>query len=80
MKTYKVPVKYVFSGYYLIKTDTRKTARKIVENQCGCVGPNIHSNYSYELINWNFDVHPSQTLFGRIIDFCKKLVEKNGTK
>lgn len=62
-QTFKVKVKYVFSGYYTVKAYNKETARNAVRQQCGLVmGGSIHSTLNNEDVDWNFDLHPDTVI------------------
>lgn len=67
MDTYIVKTRYVFSGVFEIKADSRDQARDIVMNDCGLVmGGDIHTTLDDEEVDWDFNIHP-ETKIGRII-------------
>jgi hypothetical protein len=49
MKTYTVPVTYLFSGVFFIKASSEKEAREKTDHHCGLViGGDIHSTLNDE--------------------------------
>lgn len=65
-KTFKVPVKYTFSGFFEIKSDNKEEAREFAQKHCGlCLGGDIHTTLNDEDVTWEFSVHPDTTI-GRI--------------
>lgn len=62
MGTYKVKVEYTFQCEWEIKAENKNDVRKLVDEDCGCVGPNYHSNLNDEDVNWEGDVHPNKSI------------------
>lgn len=63
MKQYKVPVTYMFTGYYIIEAESAREAKEIADKQCGArIGIGEKSNAE----DWKFGVHPTDTKFGRV--------------
>ena len=59
--------RFVFSGVFEIKADSRDQARDIVMNDCGLVmGSDIHTTLDDEEVDWDFNIHPEKKI-GRII-------------
>lgn len=66
VRTYIVPVKFVFEGTFEIKASSAAEARELIENDCGLVlGGDIHTTLDDDDVDWEFDVHPSKSI-GRI--------------
>jgi hypothetical protein len=66
MKTYKIPVTYLFSGVFFIAASSEEEAREKAENHCGLViGGDIHSTLNNEDVQWDFYCHP-ETRIGEI--------------
>lgn len=65
-KTFKVPVKYTFSGFYEIKAESAEQAKELAQKHCGLViGGDIHTTLDDEDVNWEFSAHPDTTI-GRV--------------
>ncbi len=63
MKTYKIPVKYVFSGTFEIKAESAPQAKEYAENHCGLViGGDIHSSLPDDIVDWDFSAHPDKKI------------------
>ena len=63
--TYRVPVKYTFTGYYEIKAESKEEAREYAEKHCGlCLGGDIHTTLNDEDVTWEFGVHPHTAIGG----------------
>jgi hypothetical protein len=63
MKTYTVKTKFVFEGSFKVKAESRQTARRVVENDCGTVmGGNIHTANDEAVIYWDFPIHPQKII------------------
>ena len=62
MKTYKVIRKYVFECTWEVKARSEEEAQDYADKHCGCVWPEYQSSLPDNSINWDGDVHPSQTL------------------
>ena len=66
MAKYKVPAKFVFSGYFEIEADNAADARECVERHCGLViGGDIHTTLPEEDVDWSFPIH-SDKYIGRV--------------
>lgn len=62
-KKFKVHVQYTFSGYYVVKADSRDEAEEIALRDCGMVmGGSVNSSNDEEVIEWDFDMHPEATV------------------
>lgn len=60
-KKYRVKTKFVFEGEFYVKAESKKEAKKMVEESCGlCLGGNIHSDLNDEDVDWEFPVHPKK--------------------
>lgn len=58
---YTVPVRYVFTGEFKIKAESREQAEEYAEKHCGLVlGGDIHSSLPNEMVNWDFPAHPEK--------------------
>jgi hypothetical protein len=59
MKQYAVKTRFIFSGTFFVKANSKEQAKEYVEKHCGLViGGNIHSTLPYDEIDWDFPVHP----------------------
>lgn len=73
LKTYKVKVKYTFTGTVEVQAESKQRAKFIVENGFGGLNVNVseHSSYLIEknifettqegIIDWDFDLKPTDT-------------------
>jgi len=58
-KKYKVKVRYVFEGVYIIKSDSCENAINSIKKNCGLVmGGSIHTTLNDDTIDWDFLIHP----------------------
>lgn len=58
-RKYKIPVKYIFEGEFIITAESRKQAEADVREHCGAVlGGGIHSTLDDDDVDWDFDIHP----------------------
>ncbi len=63
MKTYKVPVTFMFKGEFEIKAENVDEAKEYAEKHVGLVlGGNIHHTLDDEDIDWEFPVHPDKKI------------------
>lgn len=57
-KTYKVPVKFEFSGTITVRASNPREAKEQAEKHFGLViGGDLHTS-SDAIIDWDFTVHP----------------------
>ncbi len=63
MKTYKVPMKYVFTGEFEIKAESQEQANEFAIQHCGLVlGGDIHSTLPMKDVSWDFASHPEKKI------------------
>ena len=58
MQTYKVKVVFMFSGEFEIKAESAQQAKEFAEQSCGMSIGEINSSLPYNLVDWEFDMHP----------------------
>ena len=60
-KSYKVRTKFIFTGEFIVKAESKEQAKEYVEKHCGLVlGGDIHSSLPDEDVNWDFKQHPEK--------------------
>ncbi len=62
---YKVPVKFIFEGEFIVKADSAAEARDIVSNECHLVMGQSIECHADEVSDWDFDMH-SEKVIGRV--------------
>jgi hypothetical protein len=63
MSQYAVKTRFIFTGTFFISADSREEAREYVESHCGLIlGGNIHSSLPYDVVDWDFPIHPDKTI------------------
>lgn len=75
-RTIRVNVTYTFKGYYLVRTDSAKTAAQIVHDNCSMTlsnGLTVNADESV-LPDWNIPVHPETEITGVSYEQAKPLV------
>lgn len=65
MPKYKVPVKAVFEGFFVLEANSTAQAREFTEKHCGILLGHIHSTLDDDDVDWEFGVHPEKQI-GRI--------------
>jgi hypothetical protein len=61
MATYQVKTRFIFTGTFFVRADSKAEAKRLVEENCGLVlGGTIHSSLPAEDVNWDFPVHPEK--------------------
>lgn len=59
---YRVPVRFVFEGYFLVEAESAKSAYQTVKDGCGMVSPTINSPLTEEVKDWDFPMHPNKII------------------
>ena len=61
MKTYIVPMEFVFKGAFFIEADSEKQAEEFALKHCGLVlGGDIHTTLPDDTVDWDFETHPEK--------------------
>jgi hypothetical protein len=61
MATYRVKTRFIFSGTFCVRTESKSEAKRLVEESCGLVlagGP--HSSLPSSDVEWDFPLHPEK--------------------
>ena len=62
-RKYRIKVKYVFEGDYLVTAKSRQQAREIVKKSCGAtLGGGIHTSEPRDVVDWDFNTHPLEII------------------
>jgi hypothetical protein len=68
MKTYTIPIKYVFDGEFYITAQDEEEAMEIVKEHCGLVlGGKIHTTWKHDSVDWYFPTHPEKQVGKAVI-------------
>jgi len=62
---YKVPVKFIFEGEFIVKANSAAEARDIVSDECHLVMGQSIECHADEVSDWDFDMH-SEKVIGRV--------------
>jgi len=63
MKRYKIAVRFLFDGFFIVNAENDLNARQKVCDSCGLVlGGEIHTTLPDEEINWEFPIHPIMSI------------------
>ena len=63
MKTYTIPVSFVFKGEFYVKADSPSQALAFVDEHCGMTRHRgVHSSLPDELIDWSFSMHAEKDM------------------
>jgi hypothetical protein len=61
MATYQVKTRFIFTGTFFVRADSKTEAKKLVEENCGlALGGSPHSSLSETDVDWDFPVHPAK--------------------
>jgi hypothetical protein len=62
-RQYAVKTRFSFTGTFFITARNKEEAKEYAEKHCGLVlGGNIHTTLPYEIVDWDFPVHPDKTV------------------
>lgn len=59
---YRVPVRFVIEGYFLIEAESAKSAYQTVKDGCGMISPAIQAPMTEDVKDWNFPMHPNKII------------------
>jgi hypothetical protein len=62
MPEFHVPVVYTFDGVFKVNAKDAQEATKIVQCHCGMIAGDISSTLSEKDVDWEFGVHPEQSV------------------
>jgi hypothetical protein len=68
MRTYRIPVKYVFDGEFYITAQDEEEAMDILKDHCGLVlGGKVHTSWNHDDVDWYFRTHPEKEVGKAVI-------------
>lgn len=62
MKLYTAEVEFTFKEKVIVRADTTNEATEEIENSFGLNLGELHTNNDEYIINWDFDMHPEQSI------------------
>jgi hypothetical protein len=73
MMTYRVKTRFIFTGAFFVRAESKAGAKRLVEENCGLVlGGTPYSSLPESDVDWDFPVHPEKET-GRAV-----LIKKGG--
>jgi hypothetical protein len=61
MAIYSVKTRFIFTGTFLVRAESKAEAKNLVEENCGLVlGEGPHSSLPSSGVDWDFPVHPEK--------------------
>lgn len=59
---YRVPVRFVIEGHFLIEAESAKAAYQLVKDGCGMISPAIQAPITDDVKDWEFPMHPNKII------------------
>jgi hypothetical protein len=64
-RNYAVKTRFVFTGTFFVRAESKAEAAEYVEKHCGLViGGSVHSSLPREDADWDFPAHPEKAVLG----------------
>jgi hypothetical protein len=61
MMTYRVKTRFIFTGTFCVRAESKAKAKRLVEESCGLVlGGTPQSSLPESEVYWDFPVHPEK--------------------
>jgi hypothetical protein len=61
MATYGVKTRFIFTGTFFVRAESKAGAKRLVEESCGLVlGGDPHASLPSSDVDWDFPLHPEK--------------------